>query len=69
MNYLEFEEPIRQLREQLMQARDLQEHSDVDMESLAQDFESKIREVTEQVYSNLTPYSASSQPSPDRPYT
>ena len=25
MNYLEFEEPIRQLREQLTQARDLQE--------------------------------------------
>ena len=34
------------------QARDLQEQSDVDMESLAQDLESKIREVTEQVYSN-----------------
>lgn len=70
MNYLEFEEPIRQLREQLTQARDLQEHSDVDMESLVQDLESKIREVTEQVYSNLTPWQrVQVSRHPDRPYT
>ena len=70
MNYLEFEEPIRQLREQLMQARDLQEQSDVNMESLAQDLESKIREVTEQVYSNLTPWQrVQVSRHPDRPYT
>ena len=70
MNYLEFEEPIRQLREQLIQARDLQEQSDVDMESLAQDLESKIREVTEQVYSNLTPWQrVQVSRHPDRPYT
>ena len=70
MNYLEFEEPIRQLQEQLTQARDLQEQSDVDMESLAQDLESKIREVTEQVYSNLTPWQrVQVSRHPDRPYT
>ena len=70
MNYLEFEEPIRQLREQLTQARDLQEQSDVDMESLAQDLESKIREVTEQVYSSLTPWQrVQVSRHPDRPYT
>ena len=70
MNYLEFEEPIRQLREQLAQARDLQEQSDVNMESLAQDLESKIREVTEQVYSNLTPWQrVQVSRHPDRPYT
>jgi acetyl-CoA carboxylase carboxyl transferase subunit alpha len=67
---LEFEEPIRQLREQLTQARDLQEQSDVDMESLSQDLESKIREVTEQVYSNLTPWQrVQVSRHPDRPYT
>ena len=67
---MEFEEPIRQLREQLTQARDLQEQSDVDMESLAQDLESKIREVTEQVYSNLTPWQrVQVSRHPDRPYT
>ena len=52
MNYLEFEDPIRQLREQLTQARDLLEQSDVDMKSLAQDLESKIREVTCLLYTS-----------------
>lgn len=70
MNYLEFEEPIRQLREQLAQAKELQEQSDVDMESLSQNLESKIREVTEQVYSNLTPWQrVQVSRHPDRPYT
>ena len=70
MNYLEFEEPIRQLREQLAQAKELQEQSDVDMETLAQDLESKIREVTESIYSNLTPWQRMQvSRHPDRPYT
>ena len=70
MNYLEFEEPIRQLREQLTQAKELQEQSDVDMQSLVQDLESKIREVTEEVYSKLTPWQrVQVSRHPDRPYT
>jgi acetyl-CoA carboxylase carboxyl transferase subunit alpha len=70
MNYLEFEEPIRQLKEQLAQARELQEQSDVDMQSLVQDLESKIREVTEEVYSKLTPWQrVQVSRHPDRPYT
>ena len=70
MNYLEFEEPIRQLREQLTQAKELQEQSDVDMEALVQDLESKIREVTESIYSNLTPWQrVQVSRHPDRPYT
>jgi len=70
MNYLEFEEPIRQLREQLTQAKELQEQSDVDMETLVQDLESKIREVTESIYSNLTPWQrVQVSRHPDRPYT
>jgi len=40
------------------------------MESLSQDLESKIREVTEQVYSNLTPWQrVQVSRHPDRPYT
>ena len=54
MNYLDFEEPIRQLRDQLTQAQELQETSDVDMANLVEDLESKIREVTANVYSELT---------------
>ena len=56
MNYLDFEEPILQLREQLTQAQELQETSDVDMANLVEDLESKIREVTANIYSDLTPW-------------
>ena len=70
MNYLDFEEPIRLLRDQLAQAKELQETSDVDMEALVQDLESKIREVTEKVYSDLTPWQrVQVSRHPDRPYT
>lgn len=70
MNYLEFEEPIRQLREQLIQAKELQEQSDVDMATLVEDLESKIREMTESIYSNLTPWQrVQVSRHPDRPYT
>ena len=69
MNYLDFEEPIRQLREQLSQAQELQEQSDVDMQSLVEDLESKVREVTEKIYSDLTPWQrVQVSRHPNRPY-
>ena len=70
MNYLDFEEPILQLREQLTQAQELQETSDVDMANLVEDLESKIREVTANIYSDLTPWQrVQVSRHPDRPYT
>lgn len=70
MNYLDFEEPISQLRDQLNQAKELQEQSDVDMTNLVEDLESKIREVTEKIYADLTPWQrVQVSRHPDRPYT
>ena len=70
MNYLDFEEPILQLREQLTQAQELQQTSDVDMANLVEDLESKIREVTANIYSALTPWQrVQVSRHPDRPYT
>jgi acetyl-CoA carboxylase carboxyl transferase subunit alpha len=70
MNYLDFEEPIRQLREQLTQAQELQKTSDVDMANLVEDLESKIREVTANIYSELTAWQrVQVSRHPDRPYT
>jgi acetyl-CoA carboxylase carboxyl transferase subunit alpha len=58
------------LREQLTQARELQETSDVDMANLVEDLESKIREVTANIYSDLTPWQrVQVSRHPDRPYT
>jgi acetyl-CoA carboxylase carboxyl transferase subunit alpha len=70
MNYLDFEEPILQLREQLTQAQELQQTSDVDMANLVEDLESKIREVTANIYSSLTAWQrVQVSRHPDRPYT
>jgi acetyl-CoA carboxylase carboxyl transferase subunit alpha len=70
MNYLDFEEPIRQLRDQLTQAQELQETIDVDMANLVEDLESKIREVTANVYGELTAWQrVQVSRHPDRPYT
>ena len=70
MNYLEFEEPIKQLREQLEKARELQAQSDVDMHSTVADLEGKIAEFTKKIYSDLTPWQrVQVSRHPDRPYT
>jgi acetyl-CoA carboxylase carboxyl transferase subunit alpha len=70
MNYLEFEEPIKQLREQLAKAQELQAQSDVDMHSTVADLEGKIAEVTKKIYSDLTPWQrVQVSRHPDRPYT
>ncbi len=70
MNYLEFEEPIKQLREQLEKAQELQAQSDVDMHSTVADLEGKIAEVTKKIYSDLTPWQrVQVSRHPDRPYT
>ena len=42
MNYLDFEEPIRQLREQLEQAQNIDGQGQVDMQSTVADLELKI---------------------------
>jgi len=70
MNYLEFEEPILQLRDQLAAARELEKENGVDMSSTVTDLESKIVELTAKIYSDLTPWQrVQVSRHPDRPYT
>ena len=54
MIYLDFEEPIRQLREQLASIRQVAEQTDVDMQSTVSELEEKIREVTRTIYGSLS---------------
>ena len=56
MNYLDFEEPIRLLREQLEQAQDIDGQGQVDMQSTVADLEQKIAEVSQEIYANLSPW-------------
>ena len=70
MNYLDFEEPIRLLREQLEQAQNIDGQGQVDMQSTVTDLEQKIDEVSHEIYANLTPWQrVQVSRHPDRPYT
>ena len=42
MNYLDFEEPIKTLREQLEQAKEIQDKNDLDMTTTIEELEVKI---------------------------
>jgi len=70
MNYLDFEEPIRLLREQQDKARDIHTEGQVDMTSTLEDLEGKIAGVSKELYANLTPWQrVQVSRHPDRPYT
>lgn len=70
MNYLDFEEPIMTLREQLDQAKEIQDKNDLDMATTVEELEVKIQEVIQEIYSKLTPWQrVQVSRHPDRPYT
>jgi len=69
MNYLEFEEPIKTLREQLMQAKEIESKNDLDMATTIVELEEKITEVTKEIYGKLTAWQrVLVSRHPDRPY-
>ena len=70
MNYLEFEEPIKTLREQLDKAKDIEDNNDLNMTTTIVELEAKIDEVTKDIYGKLTPWErVLVSRHPDRPYT
>ena len=70
MNYLEFEEPIKTLREQLVQAKEIESKNDLDMTTTIVELEEKIAEVTKEIYGKLTAWQrVLVSRHPDRPYT
>lgn len=69
-NYLDFEEPIKAIIEQLEQASDLEEKSQVDVSKTTKALEKKLRETRKKIYSELTPWQrVQVSRHPDRPYT
>jgi acetyl-CoA carboxylase carboxyl transferase subunit alpha len=70
MTFLEFEQPVAELFEQLEKARSLAEDSQVDMKKAIVDLEKKIDTTRKEIYSNLTPWQrVQVSRHPDRPYT
>ena len=70
MNYLDFEQPIKELEDQLIECRDLGDKSDVDVTETCKKIEKKLNLTIKEIYSNLTPWQkVQISRHPDRPYT
>ncbi|PCJ84085.1 MAG: acetyl-CoA carboxylase carboxyl transferase subunit alpha [Flavobacteriales bacterium] len=67
---LDFEEPIGTLLEQLEQAKNIAEESDVDVSTPVRELEKKIKEKRKEIFETLTPWQrVQVSRHPDRPYT
>jgi acetyl-CoA carboxylase carboxyl transferase subunit alpha len=68
--YLDFEEPLQELEEKIIQTKEIGENTDVDMSDKIAELESKLNEKTKEIFSNLTPWQrVQLSRHPDRPYT
>ena len=68
--YLDFEEPIKELREQLEKTLEIEEVSKVDVKQTVDELQKKIAATTKEIYSNLTPWQrVQVSRHPERPYT
>jgi len=69
-NYLEFEEPIREIIEQLEQAKDLEDKSKVDVSKTTRALEKKLKDTRKAIFSDLSAWQrVQVSRHPDRPYT
>ena len=70
MNYLDFEEPIKELDNQLKECLELGEKSDIDVTETSNKIRSKLKQTIKDIYSNLSPWQkVQISRHPDRPYT
>lgn len=68
--YLDFEEPIKALEEQITQTKEIGESTQVDMNDKIQVLEKKLNDKTIEIFSNLTPWQrVQLSRHPDRPYS
>jgi len=68
--YLDFEEPLQELEDQLEKTKEIEEKSQVDSSALVQELEKKIVDTTKKIYSDLTPWQrVQLSRHPERPYT
>ena len=70
MNYLDFEEPIKELDIQLKECLELGEKSEIDVTETSIKIRSKLKQTIKDIYANLTPWQkVQISRHPDRPYT
>ena len=70
MQYLEFEKPIEELNNKLIQARELADLKDVDASKTINDIENQILKAKKEIYNNLSPWQkVQLSRHPNRPYS
>ena len=70
MQYLEFEKPLEELNNKLIQAKELADIDNVDVSKTVRDIERKIQKTKEQIYNNLTSWQkVQLSRHPERPYS
>ncbi|MGB5943204.1 MAG: acetyl-CoA carboxylase carboxyltransferase subunit alpha [Leeuwenhoekiella sp.] len=70
MEYLDFEQPIKELREQLDKCNVIGAESDVDVTNTIKQIEKKLEQSKKEIYKNLTPWQrVQLSRHPNRPYT
>ncbi|TNE52664.1 MAG: acetyl-CoA carboxylase carboxyltransferase subunit alpha [Bacteroidetes bacterium] len=68
--YLDFEEPLKELEEQIEQTKEIGKTTEVDMTDKIQELEKKFDKKTKEIFSNLSPWQrVQLSRHPDRPYT
>jgi acetyl-CoA carboxylase carboxyl transferase subunit alpha len=68
--YLDFEQPLKELEDQILQTKEIGETTEVDMSDKIKELEVKLEEKTKEIFSSLTPWQrVQLSRHPDRPYT
>lgn len=68
--YLDFEEPLKELEEQIEQTTEIGANTEVDMTDKVKELEKKLKDKTKEIFSNLTPWQrVQLSRHPDRPYS
>lgn len=68
--YLDFEEPIKALEEQISQTKEIGQNTEIDMSETVNALQEKLKEKTKEIFSSLTPWQrVMLSRHPDRPYT
>ena len=70
MEYLDFEQPIKELEEELQKCYDIGKKSDIDVAATCKKIEKKLEKTKKELYKNLTPWQrVQLSRHPNRPYT
>ena len=70
MQYLDFEKPLEELNNKLIQAKELADIDNVDVSKTIRDIERKIEKTKEEIYNNLTSWQkVQLSRHPERPYS